>query len=257
MYLYLYDHFLNAPKYNKILANIEARLTDLGIGGKISRLSPLKDIQELIKDEVYGGVNTVVVVGNDTTVTQIINELVDLQITLGIIPIGPRNSIAELLGIPNAEDACDILSARRIARLDLGKINNVYFLSNITVSSGKVTLECDHKYHITPNDENHEIFICNLRPAFITHTPKNQFNPSDGYLEALIKPSDGMSGSIFGFLKSKAGKSSVFPIKKISISGNGSLTVVTDGQKILKTPVKIEVVPAKLKFIVGKKRAFR
>ena len=58
MYLYLYDSFLNNPKFGNKLAKIETRLTDLGIGGKISRLSPLKNLEELVSDEIKNGVKS-------------------------------------------------------------------------------------------------------------------------------------------------------------------------------------------------------
>ncbi|KKQ56205.1 MAG: hypothetical protein US74_C0017G0013, partial [Parcubacteria group bacterium GW2011_GWA2_38_13] len=77
MYLYLYDNSLNSNKYHKLLSHIEMRLTDLGIGGKISRLSPLKNLQDLISDEIRFGVKTIVAVGNDETVSMVINNIVN------------------------------------------------------------------------------------------------------------------------------------------------------------------------------------
>ena len=128
MYLYLYDSFLNSSKHTKMLARVEMRLTDLGIGGKIARLSPLKNIRELIKDEVKNGVKTVVAVGNDKTVIQIVNDIAEHAVTLGIIPVGKNNKIAAALGISGTDEACPILSARKLEKIDLGKANNTYFL---------------------------------------------------------------------------------------------------------------------------------
>ena len=49
MYYYLYDSRLNDKKYNNVIAKIETRLTDLGINGKINRLSFLKNINQKYK----------------------------------------------------------------------------------------------------------------------------------------------------------------------------------------------------------------
>src|SRR5680860_565172 len=103
MYLYLYDPSLNNKKYSSLLAKIETRLTDLGIGGKIFRLSPLRNTSELLNDEVRNGIKTIVVVGSDKTITDVVNLAAKLEITLGIIPVGPDNKIAQVLGINSPE----------------------------------------------------------------------------------------------------------------------------------------------------------
>lgn len=254
MYLYLYDSFLNNKKYNRLLAKIETRLTDLGIGGKIFRLSPLRNISELLNDEVSGGIETVVVVGNDKTFSEIINLAAKLKVALGIIPVGPSNKIATTLGVNSPDDACNILSARKIEKIDLGKINGTYFLSNITLSGGRVTIECENKFRVTPQTKD-QICICNLRPIFETgFEPTNSFNPQDGLLEIFVQP---MATGVFKlFKKSSQLKNSIIPFKKIAIRSRDSLPVVTDGQKVLKTPVQIEIVPKRLKIIVGKNRMF-
>ena len=38
MHVYIYDSFLNHKKFEKIIARIETRVTDLGLNGKINRL---------------------------------------------------------------------------------------------------------------------------------------------------------------------------------------------------------------------------
>lgn len=252
MYLYLYDSFLNNKKYSNLLAKIETRLTDLGIGGKIFRLSPLRNATELLNEEAKNGIKTVVVVGNDKTFGQIINIVAQLNTTLGFIPVGPENKIAQILGINSPEEACNIIAARIIQKVDLGKANNTYFLSNITIESGQLTIECEDKFNVTPQNQD-QISICNLRPLFaLNQGPTDYFNPQDGFLEILIQP---LTRKLFRRSK-QTGNSSIIPFKKIAIRSRDSLPVVTDGQKILKTPVKIEIVPKKLKLIVGKNRMF-
>lgn len=258
MYLYLYDHFLNDNKYHKLLSRVEMRLTDLGIGGKISRLSPLKNIKELISDEVRFGVKTIVAVGNDETVSAAINNIAKYEgITFGIIPIGKGNTIAYDLGIPEGEEACDVLSARKLQKIDLGRVNNTYFISGINISAeNKITLECENSYHITPDTNNCVISICNLRPVAMERVgvrDSSFFNPQDGFLEALVQPAQELSSSFFGIIKRGRNiKNSVFPFKKISVLTKKSVTVTTDGKKVLKPPIDIEVVPNKLTVVVGR-----
>ena len=253
MYLYLYDSFLNNKKYSRLLAKVETRLTDLGIGGKIFRLSPLRNLNELLADEVRGGAKTIVVVGNDKTLSQIINLAVKYEVIIGVIPVGAENKIAQLLGINSPETACDILAARIIERLDLGKINNTYFLSDISVDSGQLTIDCENQFRITPQARD-QINICNFRPIFVqAENTGGYFNPRDGLMEILIQP---LITGFKHFLKISKPQKSIIPFRKIAIKSRGSVAVVTDGQKVMKTPVEIEIAPKKLKIIVGKNRSF-
>lgn len=261
MYLYLYDNFLNDNKFNKTLARIETRLTDLGIGGKISRLSPLKDLQELIKDEIRSGVKTIVVVGNDKTVIEIVNEIADYHLTLGIIPIGPKNFIAQTLGIVSVEAACNILSARKTETLDLGKVNGSYFLANLTIlpqrnlPATQLKFELENRYYVVPEAKNFQVSICNLQPLFAAGSGTHVFNPQDGFLEIFIQPQF-KNFSLFSLFKNQPKKDSIIPFKKIVILARQAINVIIDNFKVLKTPLEVSVVPQKLRVIVGKERKF-
>jgi len=52
VYYYIYDSFLNAKKYRKILERIEVRLGVLGIPGKIKRLNILHHQKEAIEESM-------------------------------------------------------------------------------------------------------------------------------------------------------------------------------------------------------------
>lgn len=255
MYLYLYDAYLSDKAYRHQLARVETRLTDLGVGGKISRLSPLKNLRELIRDEVAGGVRTIVAVGNDGTFLNVINEVVRAdEVTLGHIPLGPRTKIAAALGIPAGEAAGEVIAARRLVKLDLGKANNTYFLSGLTLAASHVTLELDDAYQVKPAAGPYAVCICNLKPDhWVGGGGDQRFNPSDGRLETYIAPAPAV-----GFFRhwSRRGPASILPCRRVKITGSKSVAVLTDGERILKTPVAVEIMPAKLRVIVGKTRGF-
>ena len=256
MYLYLYDASLSGKSFQHQLARIETRLTDLGISGKISRLSPHKNLQELIHDEVANGVRTIVAVGGDGTFISVVNEIMRHNgLTLGHIPLGPKTKIAGALGIPLAEEACDVIAARRLVRLDVGRANNTYFLSALTIPQSQVTLELDGRYQVKPNSDSYAVSICNLRPDRWNDAASAQrFRPNDGFLETLIE-SLPVNVGIFG-RRRRAQTPSILPCRKVKITSSKSVTVLTDGERILKTPVLVEVVPQKLQVIVGRERKF-
>ena len=91
MYYYIYDSFLNANKYKKILGRIEVSLSNFGIQGKKQRLNILHHQKEAIEEAIRRGAKTIVLVGNDRGVGQAINTLAKYDIAGGIIPIGDEN----------------------------------------------------------------------------------------------------------------------------------------------------------------------
>jgi hypothetical protein len=210
MYLYLYDSFLSNKKHAGTLARVETRLTDMGIGGKIVRLSPLRNMQNLLADEIGSGVKTIVVVGNDKTVSEVVNVMAGFDVALGIIPVGPDNGIAQTLGIPEGEDACMTLAARIIQKIDLGKINNTFFLSAVQLSDSNVTIECERRYTITPQPAHTSVTIYNLRPI-----SRGNGNPQDGLLEIVVEHTP---PKLFGlFSRGKVPSQSVIPCSQAII----------------------------------------
>jgi len=143
MHVYIYDDYLNKNKYNKIINRIEIRLTDLGLNGKIIRLGGIKNIKSAIQNEVRLGAKTIIAVGNNQTINKIIGAIIDNNIygdfqkntLLGIIPVGGDNSIAQSFGIKDEEEACNILLARRVEKIDLGLAGQHYFLNQAVIQS--------------------------------------------------------------------------------------------------------------------------
>lgn len=245
MYYYIYDSFLGQKKHQIILARIETRLTDLGINGKINRLSFLKNIYQVVAEEIKRGVDTVVVVGDDKTISQIINLIIGLNVVIGFIPIGKDLNIAQSLGIPPAESACDILSARIIKRLDLGKINNYYFFTSVELGGKDINLTCDNNYFISL-PENNILNISNL--GFST---QQATLPTDGLLNVFIENTKKK------FWQKNKNRSSRLCLKNINITSQKSLPIlITDEKRIVKTPAEVKIAPKKIRMIVGKKRTF-
>ena len=75
MNIYIYDDYLNKSKYSRVLNRVEIRLTDLGLNGKIIRLGAIKNIRDVIQNEIKSGAKTIIAVGNNQTVNKIIGEI--------------------------------------------------------------------------------------------------------------------------------------------------------------------------------------
>lgn len=243
MYIYVYDDYLNKSRFNKAINRMEIRLTDLALNGKIIRLAGIKNTKVALQNEIKLGAKTIVAVGNNQTVNKIISAFVNADIypefkkntLLGIIPIGPDNSIAESLGIFNEEEACNILLARRIQQIDLGLVGNNYFL-NKAVVEGKNTVIKLNDYSLEPIEKS-DITIINL----LTNR-KNQIqsNPNDGLLDVMITATKN--------------DKTLLRLEKFQLESEHK--VVLDDVLEVETPALVSVMKNKLNVIVGKERSF-
>lgn len=244
MHVYIYDDYLNKHKYNRTINRLEIRLTDLGLNGKIIRLGGIKNIKGTIQNEIKLGAKTIVAVGNNQTINKIIGAIIDTDIysdfqkktLLGIIPVGGDNTIASSFGIKNDEEACNILLARRVERIDLGLANNYYFLNQASIQSFGTTLEIDdYSLEII---EKGEVQIINL-----LSNPKDNIksNPHDGKLDVLIR--------------TKRKDQTLITVRKIKLS-NPQEKLIVDGVVELATPIELSIMKDKVNVIVGKDRLF-
>lgn len=261
MYTYLYDSFVSDPKYARILGNIETCITDLGIQGRIDRVSVFKNPKEILNEAIRRGSKTVVIVGNDDTIRKTIEVVPNFDLVFAIVPIGPSNKIAKYLGIPEGEAACDILSARIIEKIDLGKINKKYFLKNVLIPQTSLSIKCDEKFSISPTDVG-SIYIHNLPFSDDSFDPPEDNScPCDGILNLYVTTPP---SSAFGKVKWLLGKSgnisknriSAIPVKKLNIKAENPFTILVDNAKMESSEFEIEVVPGILKMITGKERQF-
>jgi diacylglycerol kinase family enzyme len=255
MYYYLYDNFLVDKKFERVLAAVETRLTDLGISGKIGRLTPFTNAKGLIRDEVRRGTDTIVVVGNDETISKAIEGIGDANITLGIIPIGTPTHIAQSLGIPDGVEACDVLSKRVTKKIDLGLVNGRYFLSSVKVLGNKAVIEGEGQYRISSELPDCELVVSNLRSPDMEGTDvgaRVPGDPMDGFLDALIvqKPTGFLSS-----IRKKQGPT-VIPMKRLRIASPEPVEAVADGRAFVNKDIDIEIVPDCLKIITGRSRVF-
>jgi len=249
MYIYIYDIFVSEKKYESIIARIETRITDLGLNGKIIRLSVMSSLTETIKNELKKGAKTISVVGNDSILNQAISAIVKIlpanpvfqNTPLGFIPVGKKNnSLAEFLGLELEERACDSLSARRIKQINLGLANNNHFLTKATISTKDTILEIDKTYTIEVSEPG-EIGINNL--------VKNTRNQEEKVgLELYINTK---SAKKYLPIKKDLNEKSIFSFESLTII-NKKLPVVLDNSLEIKTPASISLAGEKLNIIVGK-----
>lgn len=244
MYVYIYDDYLSEGKYNRVIGRVETRLTDLGLSGKIIRLSGIKNIKGTIQSEIRLGAKTIIAVGNNQTINKVIGAMIEAdaygdfqqKTLLGIIPIGDDNSIAESFGIKNENEACNILLARRVEKIDLGLANNYYFLNQVSINSAGTSLKInDYELEIANRGKIQIINLLGDKNLSI------KSNPHDGLLDLYIK--------------NKKHDETFLRSKKIMIN-NQKEKLLIDNVLTIDLPAEISVIKNKINIIVGKDRLF-
>ena len=258
MYFYIYDSFLVEKKYARTVSKIETRLASLGIAGKKHQLSILRSITEMVNGILRKDSPTIIVIGSDQTFCQTALPMAGSQAVLGFIPTDPNSLIANILGLPVNEYACDVISARRIELVNFGKINGQHFFSSLEFDAGKIILTADNKYQIVPQKIK-KVKVINLDLLQFQQASQEldwqrlASNPKDNYLEVLM----GTPGKNFWLLRRKERRDSLFFVKKLRIKAKKpkqEILIKVDQNKVVKTPALVEIAKENLKVIVGKDR---
>lgn len=256
-YLYLYDSFVRDTAHKDVMRIVEKRFVDFGLSGKVIRITPFTNCRSLIEDELRYGVKTVVIVGNDETVAKVMSRSADVNVVFGMIPVGKKfNSLADSLGIPLNEEACNTLAARKIELVDYGIINNQrFFLTSLYIQNARLRITCDNTFVVKADKENVELAVSNLLHSSIQGAPVGLLHPQDGRLEVIVRPQ--VSGIFSGLLNRRVySKPSVFAFQRLLVSAARPFDMTADGRETQESSVEITVAPKKLKMIVGKGRRF-
>jgi YegS/Rv2252/BmrU family lipid kinase len=104
----------------RLLSEVESALTRLGLPHHVERTRSLGHAAELAAAAAAEG-ETAVAFGGDGLIAAVAAGLRGTQGVLGVLPGGRGNDLARVLGIPrDPAEACRVLTAGRIRRLDLG-----------------------------------------------------------------------------------------------------------------------------------------
>lgn len=88
----------------------------------------------LTNNAVVKNPDYIIACGGDGTINEVASCLVNTKIKLGIIPIGSGNGLASNLKIPKLlEEATQVIRNGKTQYIDIGKINQQYFFSNMGI----------------------------------------------------------------------------------------------------------------------------
>jgi diacylglycerol kinase (ATP) len=88
----------------------------------------------LTQNAITNNPDCIVACGGDGTINEVASCLINTKIKLGIIPVGSGNGLASNLNIPrDIEKATEIIRKGNTQFIDVGKVNDHHFFSNVGV----------------------------------------------------------------------------------------------------------------------------
>jgi diacylglycerol kinase family enzyme len=161
----MYYYIVNPTAGNGTIRNLQdklrARLTELGIDGEWAKTTAPGEATKMAKAAVAKGHTTIVAVGGDDTVNEVINGIAKENVAVGILPIGNDNRIAARLGIDSWQQACEVLAARRLTPYSLIAAGQKFFLSTLTLG-----FETDVDKHVETPQEGVRGRLSHLRQSW-------------------------------------------------------------------------------------------
>jgi len=281
MYYYIINPAAGHGAAHTIQDKLRNELKSLGIGGEFVTTTGQGDATRLASQAIAKGYTTIVAVGGDETVNEIINGVTSDTAAIGVIPIGSTNQIASQLGISSWQQGCTVLAARRITEYALIAAGDDFFLSSLTLGfetelpdsqpapdtslKGRVlhlrdsfnharnykTIKCkikvDDGYTVSA-----EVFsLCVTNQKFINPTAPNELSVS-----ITDRPSKRQIGNLLlrgGKAKSLGELATTnFQGKKITLAAEPPINVAIDGKIIARTPLAIRLTNRRVRFIVEK-----
>jgi len=285
MYYYILNPASGGGRINKIQDRLKARLKELGIAGEFVKSIGEGDAAKLAVMGIKKGFKTIVAVGGTGTINEVINGVGNSGVAVGIIPIGDKNELAKSLGITDWQSACNILAARKIETIDLGKVGKSYFITSVDIGfeaeiteqkpaensfvhktlyykkalswsskfkPQKATINLDNE--CTANTEFFNIKITN------SSMPGRKKETTKGMLDILVTGKMSSLNSLKYIVNPDSLKQekkpdlSLFRAKRVVINTKKSLPVAVDGKILYKTPILCEISDRKLKIIVARKK---
>jgi YegS/Rv2252/BmrU family lipid kinase len=108
-----------------------------------------EDGAEKIRRAIERGIDTVIVVGGDGMVNSIGSQLLHTDVALAVVPAGSGNGFARHFNIPlEPKEAAEALLNGRTMRIDVGKIEDRYFLATCSMAWDGALVETFEKFPI-------------------------------------------------------------------------------------------------------------
>lgn len=280
MYYYILDQgSLPVDKYEKMQTELSGLLAEFKVSGEMARVTPLRSINDLVDIASSRGCKTLVACGSDDTFNVTLAALKGRDFILGFIPFEEKSFLGKILGINNIFTGVKTIAARRLEKIDLAKIADNYFISYLEFGamsqnlkslgwwSRMKLLSTEPKNLSIRIDDSYTLNISAMGGLAVnTRSTSSQqqsiANPTDSHLDLLIlEPLNKVQVLTYkeelaeGILE-KIPNTTVIKCKKITFLEPRGTPLTMLGRVVAKFPATVEIIPQRLRMIVGKNRTF-
>ncbi|WP_319580264.1 YegS/Rv2252/BmrU family lipid kinase [uncultured Methanospirillum sp.] len=245
-------------------------------------------IKQIVQDVIDEGHSLIIIGGGDGTMNSVMESFVHRDVVLGILPLGTANNFARSMGIPmTLERAVDIIARGKVVDIDLGVVNDQYFINIATVGFSRDVISatprvfkkylgvCSYLMYETKYLLSQQIFECTITIGEkIEQIKTRQLIIANGSFygtrkispeahidnnSLLIFAMDSMSrwqGLKFwiGFLLGRHlmfPESRLFQVESAYIETVPRKYVILGGEKVARTPIQISVDQAAVKIMAA------
>lgn len=278
MYYYILNPSAGRGRVNSIQDKLRDRLDALGIGGEFAKTTGPGDATKMAESAIAKGFNTIVAVGGDGTLNEVINGVTRDKVAVGVIPIGQTNRLAYHLGIGDWQQACEVLAARRLVGYNLIAAGQNYFLSELSLgfetgleeqSNDQESNTLRQKASVLRSNwkqaKDFQPLVCRMRvderyeleaPLFNLTIANQKFeNPLlDNKLVITITEKPSKTGLVSYVLGKSTGAEASTRIKatRVSIDVSPQVGVMIDSKIAGSTPVTVKLTDRQIRFITEK-----
>lgn len=287
MHYYIVDpQKIKQRAFERVQNELYSSLSEFRITGEVMRVTGLRTVNQLVENAFAHGAKTIVAVGSDDTLHDVINAIGGREMVAGFIPLLP-SEIGAILGVNNISKAVKSIAMRRIEEVDLGVTSNPlnginkaknYFFTKVNLGANVQNSawfalfgfiqklfnlpEIEIKFSANSAFKGGAKLITGSIVNCQKRTKSGFGDPTDGILNLSFLPKLPRL-KIFSYRKALAAgnfekipEASIIHVKKIEVQQPAGLPLRVGDRVIAKTPVIIEVLPKALKLIVGKERQF-
>lgn len=245
-------------------------------------------LRQVVQEIIDQGHHQIILGGGDGTFNTVTDLFVHRDIALGILPMGTANNFARSMGIPiSLERAVEVIAKGKVVDVDLGMINDQYFINIATVGFSKDIISAtprrlkrylgmmSYLLYETKYLISQELFSCsitigdtteqiNTRQLIIANgsfygarkiTPDAHIDNKTLIIFAMDSESEwqGLKFWIGYFL----GRHLVFPESRLFkaesayIETSPQKCVIMGGEKITHTPMRVTIDPAAVRIIAS------
>ncbi|WP_265500824.1 diacylglycerol/lipid kinase family protein [Paracoccus beibuensis] len=123
-------------KHRDIVAQLDERLKPVCGSYELRQSRKGSDLPALARQVAGEGFDLVIAAGGDGTQSAVAGALTETGIAMGVLPGGTFNYLARDLGVGETiEDALDTLLDARVDDVDVGEVNDLIFLNNVSLGA--------------------------------------------------------------------------------------------------------------------------